>query len=148
MGSSYRELLESPGKCNRFSPLYEGDGEARLAELKLLVELTSSVSLYRQSTDCSPPVNQENHNRQNSYLLFSEKPTYTFIIIIYTYIHRLAHLLLRIFISSHDTRMHLNLYLHIVITTTKFVKLFLIKYNTLVTKGERMKFCRRDIKNY
>lgn len=53
--SSYNELLESPGKCNKLSPLYDGVGEARLAELKLLVELNSSGSLYTQSVDCSPP---------------------------------------------------------------------------------------------
>lgn len=52
----HKELLESPGKCNKLSPLYDGVGEARLAELKLLVELKSSVSLYAQSAvDCSPP---------------------------------------------------------------------------------------------
>jgi hypothetical protein len=47
-------LLESPGKCKRLS-LYDGVGEARLAELKLLAELMSSTSLLFNSADCSPP---------------------------------------------------------------------------------------------
>lgn len=55
----YNELLESPGKCRRLSPLYDGVGDARLAELKLLAELKSSVSLYTQSVDCSPPETAE-----------------------------------------------------------------------------------------